>query len=475
MDDIQISYFRNLTASKRTGVLNLEEYVQKLQQPDPAVRTMVEELRRKEKGNPEYDALKRKLPCFLLNARTSGGCKGQDIIDLHPFLFLDVDGVPEDSIELVKSCLVQMLPSIMVIWRSAGGRGLGILLRVEGRTMANLPDLKSYLCSLEFQGYKFDSACFNINRKTIHSFDPEMYLNWDAPALDWSLVPKEEEVVKGAVHSITPRKGRGREREGNGVNSTFFGRLRFDNFDEAFPEGDAPYVLFPTKVSFVQVERRWSKVYANRNQWLFTNLVRLRWLNPTMPLPLLFSIARSMNRRSLASSLEESEVRKVVTNVFQGQYIPVPNIERRVLFNPSTSLSGREKQALTSKLIGTKRTDETKQKIYDAIEGYSGDEKITAKLVSTISGVQLDNVKRKWPEFKEYVKGINEARRGLTDKGENAPACSSKPTGTIGRISSDHVGKAAQGVSRLPEALQWVPPQAVSTSNDGPGAPPWIS
>jgi hypothetical protein len=118
-----------------------------------------------------------------------------------------------------------------------------------------------------------------------------------------------------------------------------------------------------------------------------------------------------MNLRVMETPLEDEEVDKVVRSVFNNDYVATPNVKRKILFNPSLDTPTKDKRSMCAKLIGAERTQRTLQRIHDAIEGYAGNEKITAKLVSKISGLELNNVKRKWKVFKDWVGELNAVRR----------------------------------------------------------------
>jgi len=70
-------------------------------------------------------------------------------------------------------------------------------------------------------------------------------------------------------------------------------------------------------------------------------------------------------------------------------------------------LAKENRSIITNKLNGAERTKKTLKRIHDAIEEYKGNQKITAKLISTISGLEINNVKRKWKYFKERARQLN--------------------------------------------------------------------
>ena len=415
MKKIQIDYFKNIKAKEIEGAISLEGFANAIRTPPDDVRANVEKVRRSAKGSSDYEKHKAALPCFLLNCRTSGGAKLEDVREVHPLLFCDIDGVPDGQFSEVKDRVLELLPSTLMVWRSVGGQGMGVLLHVEGVNRDNLLDLKGHLCVLQFNGYQFDKACFNLNRKTVHSFDPEIYVNWSAPALDWTPVIRRDYNAKCAVQWKTNTI----EDYGVGIplNSKFSDKLRFDNVADYFDDSKLEFRVFPEGVAIISLDYSRNGVRTNRNKWLFKNLVRIKWLNEGIPFSSLHALAKQLNRRAMAKPMEDAEVKQVALNVFRNSYQPIPVRKRKVLFNPAVQMSAKQKRALTAKIMGAARMSHTKQRIREAIMTYSGDERITAKLISRLTGLEVNNVRRKWPDFKELVKELNAARKANSEQG----------------------------------------------------------
>jgi hypothetical protein len=237
------------------------------------------------------------------------------------------------------------------------------------------------------------------------TYDTDVYVNFHSPCFDWELIScidEEKGSVQSYYHIYT-----------NSIilNNTFSGTLRFSNIDEYF-EGEEEYKYYPESVKIIMVQSAWIKVKEHRNQWMFDNLIRIKWLNPNIPFPLLHGLAKDMNIRVMENPMGDEEVERIARNVFLNQYVATPNVRRKILFNPSLDTPTKDKRSICAKLIGAERTQRTLQRIHDAIEGYAGEEKITAKLVSRISGLELNNVKRKWKVFKDWVRDLNAQRRG---------------------------------------------------------------
>jgi FlaA1/EpsC-like NDP-sugar epimerase len=67
-----------------------------------------------------------------------------------------------------------------------------------------------------------------------------------------------------------------------------------------------------------------------------------------------------------------------------------------------------EKIAISNKEIGKLRSDITKKKIYDAIENWNSQEKITAKELANKIQMGIATVKRNWIDFNDLIKNHNE-------------------------------------------------------------------
>lgn len=402
MTEIAIQVFPSIKSSSPIQTVDLDGLVHMNQEPTELVRTTVDFLRTLEKGTKQYDDVKLTLPCLSINVRTKGGLGAKHIVGTNPLLYLDIDGVKKAELGSVKRDVVKMFPSIALVWTSAGGSGLSMVMRVEGLDKSNMGRLKGYFKGVNILGYKFDSKCFSLARRTFISYDPDIYVNMGANNFDWSLIPESINVI-GAVQYNN-------QYNYNIIYNYYTNRIRWDNVDE-YIEGDEEVRFVPEGVGIIKVEGSWNVKSGNRNAWLFNNLVRVKYLNPHLSIKFLLDIANGMNNTINENPMEESEVKQIVSNVFNGSYVPSPNVKRKILFNPDLNIPTKDKRSRCAKLIGAERTGKTLQKIRDAIEGYQGDQKITAKLISAISGLEVNNVKRKWKYFKEWVGELNAERR----------------------------------------------------------------
>lgn len=413
MRNSYINLFQNVreTESTRSIPLSLflstvnRDTIDHLRSLDP-VRDKVEFKRRKEA-----------LPNVFFNGMTDGrGASDSNIVALNPFLFLDVDKVAPEDFASLKSRILCLLPSVLMMWRSCSGRGLGILIRTEGITRENWSSLRDHFAQYDLGKYEFDPKCFTLSRRTFLSHDDEAFFNWEAPALDLSYLnsspsrslSKEKTATKSNAPPLSPMdrdKGDNGKLLGIGLSGGLFQRLRFNNISDHFTGEHAKESTrhFPKGIAIVQVDKSYRRITdGNRNHYLFVNLVRILDLNPSLNESEMISFAYSVNAR-LLPSLDEGEVISTARKVFVKRYPATPNVLRKVLHNPKGKKTVKAKQSETQSIMRKKKGEDTQQRIYDFIEGYSGKKKLSGKMISEGTGIPIRTIERYGSQFREMI------------------------------------------------------------------------
>lgn len=83
--------------------------------------------------------------------------------------------------------------------------------------------------------------------------------------------------------------------------------------------------------------------------------------------------------------------------------------DTHILFNPIFKLTRTEKMDVLNKEMGKLKVNDSKQRMYDAIENwdYSSYGKITQKGVAELSVLSLPTIKRHWADLKPFVLELN--------------------------------------------------------------------
>ncbi len=85
------------------------------------------------------------------------------------------------------------------------------------------------------------------------------------------------------------------------------------------------------------------------------------------------------------------------------------NQERRILFNPNSLFTTKQKMEIVNRVLGKLKSDHTKDVIYLVLEDwdFKANGKITQEKVAKLAKRGESTVKRHWCDFKSHVKDLN--------------------------------------------------------------------
>lgn len=254
-------------------------------------------------------------------------------------------------------------------------------------------------------GVTSDTGARKATQQNIQSYDPNLYYNPNALVYECTESKKVSHApIKKRKKCIETDKTFSNEYEGT---------VRFNNIDEYFTGeyADAVYRVFDVKEwicnpYIIRIDE------GNRNKTLFFLLSQYAILNNNTGRSFLKAIADTINKR-MYPNLSEKEINLVVDSVLKkreaGSLELYRNDERRVLFNPKVSLTAKEKMKIVNRELGKRKSDFTKEVIYLVLENwdFEADGKITQDKVAKYANRNESTVKRHWPDFKAYVKDLN--------------------------------------------------------------------
>ena len=145
--------------------------------------TLTEYEKAKESGDKERErhlksqlaSLKQKCPAIMPQAIVEGGRGADNITRFLPFMIVDLDHIPAESMAMVEN-IVKNSEYARLAYRTISGRGLRVIVKVDGEvTKDNFKDawmsaneqIKK-ICSVEY-----DKQCGNVNRLCGLAFDPQ--------------------------------------------------------------------------------------------------------------------------------------------------------------------------------------------------------------------------------------------------------------------------------------------------------------
>lgn len=348
-------------------------------------------------GELDYDKTKASLPCVTYNFLYNNYKKDKNVISGTGYLYIDIDDKTFDA---------NLLDSSMVYayYKSFGGKGYAIIVRVDGLTLENFKSSYNFITEkLGIVSY-VDVNAIKASQFNVLSFDKDIFINENSIAF---------QAINKKV-SFTPiQEGEKRERL-IGVNDTFLpsDKIRFNNIDDYFMDTDVDYIVFEEKenlcIPFIPKKLE----VGQRNRTMFGVLSQYALLNPTMGSGFLCACANEINSH-FTQKYEDEKIKSIVAGVIkkrnEGTLEVYLNQERRVLFNPKSKLTVKEKQKTTAVLMGKIKTNKTQQAINDCIENWNfeTDGKITQENIAIKINKSLATIKRNWSPFKELVSELN--------------------------------------------------------------------
>lgn len=189
MHSLPLSYFRNIY-SCTSVCLELGQVLRHIEHGTYAAK--VQAIREASFG---YDAqsLKLELPAVLFGARVNGtGRKSADITGYNPLVCLDIDAKDNQGRKFSElRTKLRENPYVLAFFASPRGQGLKILVRIAQ------PEKEWHWRTGALQVYEFFRSLYyglNIDPQSkvalgmcSLSYDPEMYINWEAEAFDYDM------------------------------------------------------------------------------------------------------------------------------------------------------------------------------------------------------------------------------------------------------------------------------------------------
>lgn len=391
MDSINL--YKNVKNPTTDKTITINEYISLIK--DGHKTESIQAARLQTKHSSIYKKAKEERSCVTFNFLFNGRKRDSNIISSTGLVYFDIDR------EIVLSTLDQS--KIFIHHKSFGGTGSCIIVRTNGITPENFKD--SYIYIADQLGIKdlIDANAVKKTQYTILSYDPNLFYNEHSFVFD--ATEKVSFVSKlGVVERILPTNDTFLKRPYTGT------KTRITNASDYVGEGD-DYKVFPDGIKVAKIDIPRSIPNGSRNRVLIAVVSQNASLNPHLTYDQLSYSAIGLNAYCCKEPLAFNEVKGIVDSIWkykeQGTLKPILNHTRKIIFNETCKLTKEEKADIRNKKIGELKSNNTKKRIYEAIEGWNRDEKITAKKIASELKAGIATVKRYWPEFKEAVDIFN--------------------------------------------------------------------
>ena len=152
-------------------------------------------------GTDGYKPAKENLPAFAFAGTFNGICNNDNFQTSSNMFLADIDKIK--NLEATKQLIINSFPEVISVFISPSGHGLKVLLKLADGLVTNAQDQRQVFTHIavlfEFIGVSIDLSCIDVRRLCFVAHDPEIYVNWDVPALTFELKEIEDKAPKATV------------------------------------------------------------------------------------------------------------------------------------------------------------------------------------------------------------------------------------------------------------------------------------
>ena len=353
---------------------------------------------------------KAQMVCIAPHGTFHDRGAAKNLIEVSGYVLIDLDVTHNPDVVSFKDSFAD-IEIVRAAWVSASGRGLALLVPVEGMTRENFnPTVRALHKYFEERGIIPDPMLKSIASKNCLSFDPEIIIK-----KTW--LPYQ--AVEGIVCSVNDRE----EKEHNSPNDTFLrnehpletamrlageyavtksGGLRFKT-NENFTDGASFHTYLDG--------REWDRIYippvipeGKRYTTMRGIALTIAKLNPNVSKEMFSAFMASINKKFCKPILPATELHGIIDWVWQlkvNNRIEISSGRKYVVFNDQSGLSLKEKLQISGREIGRIRRDRTKKLLQEAfteLEQSHGRKPTQAELQSK-SGKSIATIKRYWMDI----------------------------------------------------------------------------
>tara|TARA_R110000782_G_scaffold28300_1_gene71154 strand:+ start:792 stop:3146 length:2355 start_codon:yes stop_codon:yes gene_type:complete len=190
MKDTKISVFKDLYKSKEVPfIIPLEKSLERIR---VGKSKDIIEFARDGKDKEEYNKRKSKLPCIVFAGEFKDRSK-KGLINHSGLMVIDFDGYENDDIMLESFNEIKKNKHLITLFISPSNKGLKGVIKIPS---CNAIDHEKYFKAFnnEFEYPYFDKSNCNVDRVCYESYDPNIYINYEAETYSPKLIDEGYEV-----------------------------------------------------------------------------------------------------------------------------------------------------------------------------------------------------------------------------------------------------------------------------------------
>lgn len=349
-------------------------------------------------GVVDYNYVKlTQVPAVTYNFLYNDYKKDSNIICSTGLLYIDIDDPSFNPQNLDRK-------KVLASYNSFGGLGWSIVIRVEGLTKENFKfNYREIIKELNLESF-VDTNAIKASQFNVLSFDPSIMVNNSA-----EVFYAKEAKCTPSVSNIYKREEEKAYTHGGG---TLLKPLRFNNLSDF--EFDGSFTVNWEGYDWIRCWLPIHKVKTGRNKMLLSYLNNLKWLNPHLTKERAFKVLKNVNIKVFETPVCDEQINRVIDSVFkyfdEGTLKPIyDKKKRKIIFAEGSGYTAEEKREIVLEICNKKKSDDSKQKLYDIIEDWDFERygKISIRKISDNFPISKKTVAKYWNEFKEYVNELN--------------------------------------------------------------------
>ena len=346
----------------------------------------------------KYDNIKSTFPTICYNSVIDGYRIIKNIISSTGLMYIDVDieGFNIEEVDKTK---------IYSYYKSLGGLGYTILIRVDGLDINNYESTFSYIIDDLGLNDFYDPCAKGMAQQAVLSYDPDIFINSNSFIYTSSTVLNK----KGTPSVVNKKENNIYDTGGAFLEN----KMRYDNTDTIDIEGD--YVV---NWDGYRIVKAWIPIHkipdGKRYRYFLGYANNLLSLNQHLTYVGLLNNLKHVNPVACVNPIAESQLIKIANSIVKqndaGNLIPIEfNKKRKVVFSKNCKLDKETKLAICRSEVAKHRIEESKVKIKAIIESWDFDRfgKITQPAIVQHHSISRKTVQKYWSEFKEFVSNWN--------------------------------------------------------------------
>jgi len=354
------------------------------------------EARKYPKGHPIYEENKCSIPSFSPNACFYHKRSLDTVKDLTGYIYLDFDGI-------LSSAIFTQLPFVYACWLSFGGRGYGVLIKVEGLTLENFTEVWLYLEDYFLKNFslKIDPQTKDYSRQTVLSSDPNIHVNPSVVPLNVNAIDLSPfKTFTYEDFSLSPDLFNLSDNYSS-TTEKFYQKIIYKTTLDDY-EGK-PYIIIPEGKLYKNAYIPRIVKDGKRHTWLSGYAYSLLFNNDKISYSSLTNILMKVNTQHCQPPLEYKDIKQMVNSFMKrrsNKTLKIYAKKKRIWFDPESGMSLHDKQVIVGTVNGRFRRERTLTElteIYKELKIAFG--KVTQPMLQDHSEYSIRTIKTYWHDI----------------------------------------------------------------------------